>query len=103
MIRGKSDDDIAISAAEQELMSQVPQDVNRIMTMINPELADYYGQFQRTAQILRDMRRDGSRWSSWEALGGSITSKPTAVSWGGRRLDVFARGQNNHLWHIWRE
>ncbi|NLK33974.1 MAG: carbohydrate-binding protein, partial [Gracilibacteraceae bacterium] len=30
------------------------------------------------------------------------TSAPTAVSWGGNRLDVFARGRNNHLWHIWR-
>jgi hypothetical protein len=45
---------------------------------------------------------DGTRWSGWQSLGGVITSDPAAVSWGGNRLDVFAKGQNEHLWHIWR-
>jgi hypothetical protein len=41
-------------------------------------------------------------WSSWADLGGKITSAPTVASWASNRLDVFARGQNNHLWHkVW--
>lgn len=30
---------------------------------------------------------------------GILTSKPAAVSWGPNRIDIFYRGQNNHLWH----
>lgn len=33
------------------------------------------------------------------ALGGVTLSNPSAVSWGGNRLDVFARGTDNGLWH----
>lgn len=40
-------------------------------------------------------------WSSWENLGGIITSGPAAASWSANRLDCFARGQNNHMWHKW--
>src|SRR6202022_4908948 len=32
-------------------------------------------------------------------LGGVITADPAAVSWGVGRIDVFARGQDNALWH----
>jgi repeat uncharacterized protein DUF346 len=37
----------------------------------------------------------------WESLGGELTSKPAAVSWAGGRIDVFARGTGNALWHRW--
>ena len=30
-----------------------------------------------------------------------LTSDPAAVSWGAGRLDVFARGSDNALWHKW--
>lgn len=41
-------------------------------------------------------------WSSWEDLGGIITSAPSASSRAANRLDVFARGESNHLlWKIW--
>lgn len=30
-----------------------------------------------------------------------LTSDPTAVSWGSGRIDVFARGPDNALWHRW--
>ena len=41
-------------------------------------------------------------WSSWENLGGVLTSAPSAVSWGNQnRIDVFARGTDNGLWHKW--
>ena len=32
-----------------------------------------------------------------------LTSDPTAVSWGSGRIDVFARGPDNALWHRWFE
>ncbi|MBZ5675578.1 MAG: C1 family peptidase [Acidobacteriia bacterium] len=40
-------------------------------------------------------------WSGWEGLGGQITSKPDAVSWGPNRIDVVARGLDSACWHRW--
>jgi hypothetical protein len=42
-----------------------------------------------------------SNWSNWEDLGGILTSAPAVSSWQVNRLDVFARGQNQALWHIY--
>jgi len=42
-----------------------------------------------------------ANWSNWENLGGVITTAPTAASWGSNRIDIFARGQNNAMWHKW--
>ena len=47
---------------------------------------------------------DGIRFiygSGWESLGGLLTSGPDVCSWAQGRLDVFARGEDNALWHIW--
>ena len=38
-------------------------------------------------------------WSAWEQLDGEIIDAPTVASWGPDRLDVFARGVDNTLWH----
>src|SRR6266545_1782557 len=38
-------------------------------------------------------------WSGWENLGGTLSSAPSAVSWGFGRVDVFARGASNQLLH----
>jgi hypothetical protein len=40
-------------------------------------------------------------WSPWSSLGGSFTSGPAVTTWGPGRLDVFARGTDNALWHIY--
>lgn len=40
-------------------------------------------------------------WSGWESLGGIITSRPSAVSWGPNRIDVVARGTDSAVWHRW--
>lgn len=40
-------------------------------------------------------------WKGWESLGGVITSKPSAVSWGPDRIDVVARGTDSAVWHRW--
>jgi hypothetical protein len=41
------------------------------------------------------------RWSTWENLGGAITSAPAVASWEPGRLDVFARSTTNSLLHRW--
>ncbi|HET9476778.1 MAG TPA: SpoIID/LytB domain-containing protein, partial [Dehalococcoidia bacterium] len=44
----------------------------------------------------------GGPWSAWEDLGGpSITSAPAAAAWDCNRLDVFALGTSNYVWHKW--
>jgi 16S rRNA C1402 (ribose-2'-O) methylase RsmI len=35
----------------------------------------------------------------YDNLGGTLTSDPDISSWGGGRLDVFAKGTDNALWH----
>jgi hypothetical protein len=45
----------------------------------------------------------GNALSPWTSLGFVATSEPSAVSWGGARLDVFARGVDGALYHVWRE
>ncbi|WP_245732727.1 hypothetical protein [Salinibacillus kushneri] len=40
-------------------------------------------------------------WSGWESLGGTLASAPSVSSWQNNRLDVFARGTDNALYHIW--
>ena len=37
----------------------------------------------------------------WESLGGVIVSAPQAVSWGANRLDIFALGTDQAVWHRW--
>ena len=38
-------------------------------------------------------------WNGWGSLDGTLTSGPSVASWAAGRLDVFARGADNHLWH----
>ena len=40
-------------------------------------------------------------WHGYEGLGGIITSKPSAASWGPNRIDVVARGTDSAMWHRW--
>jgi spore germination protein YaaH len=35
----------------------------------------------------------------WQYLGGQLSAGPAATTFGINRIDVFARGQDNHLWH----
>jgi hypothetical protein len=39
------------------------------------------------------------KWNPEEDLGGILSSGPDAASWGFDRIDIFYRGQNQHLWH----
>jgi hypothetical protein len=40
-------------------------------------------------------------WSSWTSLGGSVTSVPQIARNVDGRLEIFARGMDNALWHTW--
>jgi len=40
-------------------------------------------------------------WYGYENLGGIITSRPSAVSWGPNRIDVVARGTDSAVYHRW--
>jgi hypothetical protein len=42
-----------------------------------------------------------NHWGGYESLGGIITTAPHAVCWGPNRIDVFARGTDNALYHKW--
>jgi hypothetical protein len=42
------------------------------------------------------------RFTYYTNLAGGLTAAPDASSWGGGRLDVFARGPDGALWHRWR-
>jgi hypothetical protein len=37
--------------------------------------------------------------TDWEALGGVFKSPPSAVHWGGDRLDIFGLGTDNQMFH----
>jgi Repeat of unknown function (DUF346) len=42
---------------------------------------------------------NGSAWSGWTSLGGTITSSPAAVSWGSGRIDLFGIGSGGVVYH----
>jgi hypothetical protein len=41
------------------------------------------------------------QWQGWESLGGILTSRPSAVSWGPDRIDVVVRGTDSAVAHRW--
>jgi hypothetical protein len=43
----------------------------------------------------------GSYWSGWSRMAANMTSAPAVSTWGVNRLDVFARGADNALYHTW--
>lgn len=49
--------------------------------------------------LQRRVRDDAGRWSASQSLGGTLTSKPAAVSMTPGRTDVFARGGEGQLVH----
>jgi C1A family cysteine protease len=40
-------------------------------------------------------------WYGYENLGGILTSRPNAVSWGANRIDVVVRGTDSAVYHKW--
>lgn len=48
--------------------------------------------------VLAGTNWEDGAWSAWTPAGG-LTSPAAAASWGAGRMDLFARGQDNALWH----
>ena len=46
---------------------------------------------------------EAARLQQWESLDGVINSPPSVVSWEPDRIDIFARGLDNRLWHRWQD
>ena len=40
-------------------------------------------------------------WCAWKSFGGKLTSAPNCVVKRDGRLEVFARGSDGLVWHIW--
>jgi hypothetical protein len=59
------------------------------------------GTFGRGAWIIASPSGPVLAWSGEEDLGAVLSSAPAACTWGVGRVDIFYRGQNNHLWHRW--
>jgi hypothetical protein len=53
---------------------------------------------QGTDHALWWRHNDGTGWSSWESLGGYLTSGPAAASQSAGTINVFVRGGDNALW-----
>jgi len=43
------------------------------------------------------------KWTMWVPWGGVMAGSPDATSWGGNRVDVFYRGADGSLYHVWRD
>ncbi|URT71211.1 S8 family serine peptidase [Cytobacillus firmus] len=52
---------------------------------------------QLTDMILKEVSIN----NDWESLGGNLDSAPTVVAWESNRLDCFAKGPDNHMYHKW--
>lgn len=66
----------------------------------------YYGGAHRNLEAddiagIQSIYGSKTKWSGWEKLGGYLSSGPGVCSWASGRLDVFARGGDNALWHKW--
>jgi hypothetical protein len=47
---------------------------------------------------------NGRKWSKWRTINGArLTSDLGAISWGPNRVDVFGRGEDQSLMHIWKD
>ncbi len=42
-------------------------------------------------------------WGGWISWGGTLAGNPEATSWGGNRVDVFARSSDGKVLHAWRD
>lgn len=65
-----------------------------------PSRLDVFGMGGVTGD-LQHAFSNGAGFSSWESLGGVLTSAPGAVSWGFNRIDVFVSGSDHQMWHRW--
>ena len=51
--------------------------------------------------VLKIIKRKPMPHLNWESLGGIITTNISSVSWSPNRIDNFARGTDNAMYHRW--
>lgn len=52
---------------------------------------------------VRQYRAENQQWTAWFSWGGTLAGSPDATTWGGNRVDVFARAADGSVLHAWRE
>jgi hypothetical protein len=72
-----------------------PWDLSSVMNYCNPQ---WNGDGNLSATDVQGAQ--ATYGVPWGSLGGFLTSGPAVSSWAAGRLDVFARGGDNQLWHI---
>ncbi|KAF2469568.1 fucose-specific lectin [Lindgomyces ingoldianus] len=55
--------------------------------------------FARSQGTIWHLQCENDIWKSWESLEGNAVDKPVVVSWGTKRLDVFAVFADQNVWH----
>jgi hypothetical protein len=70
------------------------------VTSSQPGRTDTFTRSSR-GNLVHQYRPAGGSWTRSVGLGGVLRSQPAAVSWASGRLDVFARGGDDALWHRW--
>jgi hypothetical protein len=61
---------------------------------------------ENTSKTTHKYWHPGTGWlpappTQWEDVGGPLTTPPMAVTWGNYHLDIFGRGSEGHLRHLW--
>jgi CHAP domain len=51
--------------------------------------------------LLLNRYTPSSGWTGWQSQGGILTADPSVVSWSPGHYDVFGRGRDNALWHLY--
>ncbi len=66
-----------------------------------------YGVYSRVSDaginafIQQAIGSTGPGWGGWEGLGGTVMESADCVAWGENRIDCFARGADNAMYHRW--
>lgn len=89
--------------------TEVDASGNVLLSVSFPSGEDNYRvlKFAKTSNMLALLRstagipQPATPVTQWQSLGGSLTSHPAAAAWSGNRLDVFARGGDQALYHRW--
>jgi Repeat of unknown function (DUF346) len=63
-------------------------------------------QVENTSKTTHKYWHPGTGWlpappTQWEDIGGPLSTRPAVVSWGSYHLDLFGRGPDGHLCHLW--
>ncbi|HBG26015.1 MAG: hypothetical protein A2Y10_03905 [Planctomycetes bacterium GWF2_41_51] len=64
---------------------------------MNHDRIDVFAWCSEDNRLKQKTWKEDTGWGDWINRGGSLTSNPTAVSWGPDRIDIFVKNNNNKL------